>query len=455
VIKNILNYTKNLICFAVSSLLLLSISYATFDLNVPTEIKYNADYTANSIGNYSKSTIGSTIRNYTSNPTDPSYSSDFNTMISYLSSIGLSNYYICSNGSQYGYCFFDSTSDLGFYLYDSENSDYYMVAVSPSSSSTAYFQMLGSSNLYNISNNTNNYSYHIATKNSNYVSYMNDNYPIKSVNSVNGNYVWEGAYYRTVGPSYIPTNEEIAEKVQAFYDSDLFQNQSDFKDYFVLYNYNNEVFSFIGHNLTGTITDTNGTHDNMSLLGQVIYSADYPTNNIGQTYWTFRLETDWASIVNFFNGNKYYLYATTLDSETITYTGMGSISDLVQLKFDPTYSTIVYSTKDYMVTVFDNPSPPDPDYGTRDIISGDLYTYDENIDPTTSDYNPITNYVLPDSVDTLISNADIPGLLQIWVTPDFSNMGWIFLAISSFWGYFGGFVLLTAIMFFIMWLLRG
>lgn len=453
-IKNILNYTKNLICFAVSSLLLLSISYADLVVNQ----------------NYS-------IRTYAP-ISDPGYQTYYDALVSYKNNPSSSNTIVQTT-------IIDSQINQGNHVvfYKDVNGDYNVVYDYDYNSDTGNIVVLddGVNKCIGViftpvpGSNTRKGSLYTSKQDNCYVV-MNgpagalayyDAFPLDTLifttNQLplltkNGNNAtWDGSYYSITPPtpSYIPTNEEIAEKVQAFYDSDLFQNQNDFKDYFVLYNYNNETFSFIGHNLVGTITDSNGSHDNMSLLGQVIYSADYPTNTVGQDYWSFRFETDWSKIVNFFNGNKYYLFSTTLDSETIIYNGMGSISDLVQLKFDPTYSTIVYSTKDYMVTIFDNPSPPDPDFGTRDIMPGDLYTYDENIDPTTSEYNPITNYVLPNSVDTLISNADIPGLLQIWVTPDFSNMGWVFLAISSFWGYFGGFVLLTAVMFFIMWLLRG
>ena len=451
-IKNILNYIKILICFVVSSLLLLSSSYAFVPNQYYTMVNSGNPYVAYSSMNsnfnsdVSFMTLSNTIYGYYEGNTVTQ--EVFDSVIS--SAENTHNIYIWkvpgSNTIRWGACL--KSMDLAHYV----------------ASNNGYLNIITNSTTYNYYDCF--FTYVRSWSNTANCYYKTSNIPngywqmdtisellYSSVSIYECTYVsggtcyGDGSYWYTVTPpappepSYIPTNEEIADKVQEFYDSDFFQNQSDFKDFFVLYNYNNQTFSFIGHNLGDNI-------------GQVIYRSNFPQNTTGVDYWSFYLVNATTHIWNWFN-NYYWLYTTTLDSETITYTGKGAVTDLLDLKFNPTYSTIVYSTTDYPCVIYGWDDTNNEITEESETISGDSYTYDENINPTTSEYNPITNYVLPNSIDTLISNADIPGLLQIWVTPDFSNMDWIFLSISAFWGYFGGFVLLTAIMFFIMWLLRG
>lgn len=472
-LKNILNYTKVLICFAIFTLLLLSISYAidfsegTYTL--PSSGSLNLVDTTDSLAGYTAGQIAQAWYNLYYNidtstgEINQTYLSTFTTMCQSIdnagydiislwsysptgSGAGKNGYFIIFTENKFNFTLQykqDSTSNL-HRLYMSpltnniSSSDYNVVTTNDTSKYRKLNIIPTSSDI----KRTSYYTYDNDTGVFNYIIYCSTNI-LNSTSDSNNLSSWNGTYYYSISPptpSYIPTNAEIAEKVQAFYDSDFFQNQSDFKDYFVLYNYNNETFSFIGHNLSNDI-------------GQVIYRSNYPSNTTGVDYWSFWLRDLSTHIWNWFN-NYYWLYTTTLDSETITYTGKGSVTDLLDLKFNPTYSTIVYSTIDYPCVIYGW----DDDEGItveQETIAGDFYTYDENIDPTTSEYNPITNYVLPNSIDTLLSNADTTSLFNLFVVPDFSNMEWILLVVGVFWSYFGGFVLLTCVLLFIYWVLRG
>lgn len=453
-IKNILNYTKNLICFAVSSLLLLSTSFGIDNNTTYNFSTYqpNAMSNANSLyyAGYSLHDIAHNIYDYYKNGANEL---TYLTMIDALESANLNIVIFNVNGANnpiYEAYILDNTLDL-VYLCDSNDSKMYFGGITTDSTTLTSSKNVTFTALNNL---TGNVTYQNRSLDSNKLVSMKLNisyiyelcYSSTSIYELNGVWTscsWNGDYYYQATPpepSYIPTNEEIADKVQEFYNSDFFQNQSDFKDFFVVYNYNTGLFQFIGHNLGISI-------------GQEIYPANYPTNTTGFDYWNFYIRSLGSIIWNWFN-NYYWLYTTTLDSDTIVYNGKGTMTDLLELKFNPTYSTIIYSTTDYNCVVYSWDDEHGIDY-EQEIIPGDYYTYNENVNPTTSEYNPISSYINVNSIDTLVSNADTVSLFELFVVPDFSNMEWVLLAIGVFWGYFGGFVLLMCVLLFILWIIRG
>lgn len=452
--KNTLNYTKYLICFFLSALLLLSSSSAFTPNQQYSKISGSNSYVAYSTmsqysyGGVSFMTLSNTINDYISNNsvteevfknTIAPIEQDYNLFI-----------FSSPTGDNIRWGLAPKNFDLIHYT---QSNNYSYLGIIPNSSYTyhdCFFTYVRSWNntancYYKLSNNSNvywqaDYIDSIIYSTSSiydcvYVSY--------DICYGDGSYWYEVTPPTPPAPSYIPTNEEIADKVQEFYNSDFFQNQSDFKDFFVLYNYNNETFSFIGHNLD--------TH-----IGQHIESADYPLNTTGISFWRFYLTDVVTHVWNYFN-NYYWLYSTTLSSDTISYDGKGAVTDLLELKFDSNYSTIVYSTTDYPVEIIEWDSNNNESIITRETIPGDYYTYDENLDPTTSEYNPVTNFIKPSSIDTVISNANTEELINIWTEniPDFTELAWLFTCVGFLWGYFGSYILVFCLLLFILHIVRG
>lgn len=267
------------------------------------------------------------------------------------------------------------------------------------------------------------------------------------------NRMWDGtSYYYEYSESggedtpSLPSNAEIAQAVQAFYNSDYYKNNKDFKDFIVMYNYETQYFSFIGHNF--------GID-----LGQVIVPPNYEYDgySYNQDWWKFFLRNITSQVASNLWNRYYWLYSTNDFGENLTYTGKGRINDLLNLHW-ATSSIIVYSTTDYPVVKIetDENGVLTPVEGT---ILGDQYTYDENLDPTTNEYNPLENFVPTNPSQTILGDVDFDeinktfdenkGILNI------ENASWLFTANNQFVTYFIGFLSLLIVFLIISRILGG
>lgn len=263
---------------------------------------------------------------------------------------------------------------------------------------------------------------------------------------------WDGTYYQYIEntPDYpvtptFPTNAEIANAVQKFYNSDIYKNNKNFSDFFVVYYTHNRTFAFIGH----TIGDD---------LGQVIVPPGVREQGklYGEQWWHFFVDEN-AGAPPY--GTTFYLYTTEDFGETFQNDGTGTINGLVNIDFSKS-AVIVYSTTDYKVKTYVLDEETGDITYTDGVIEGDQYTYDEELNPTENYYNPLDNFVTVNPADTIVDGADfefIKGKFEefkdLFVFGD--DMQWLISANNKLSNYFIGFIVMCAWFFAIGRILKG
>lgn len=443
--------------------LLISVSYAEFSTTPlsgsVTSFSDVGTKSDNSFGDYKYSQIKSIVYNRYFHE-DSSNIIIFDSMVSYLKDNGY-NIVVTSNEEQTEYYVYVCESNISigarkattkkyiYFTYIAEPIDNnYVVKIFADSSSTTYAEK----------------------ETAGRTIYLRDTYTgemlyssvdVKAIVNNNGP-TWSGTdYFYTTSqnnpdepdtPS-LPSNSEIAQAVQAFYNSDYYKNNKDFKEFFVLYNSKNGIYSFIGHNAVGEIANH---FEYGSTLSQIVYSDDYPSNPYGLSYWNFNLETLGSQISNFFN-NYYWLYSSYDNGESITYDGKGYVTDLVEVEFDSRYSTIVYSSTNYLCRVYDYENEEET---TNDAtIPGNQYTYDETLDPTTNEYNPIKDYIPTDPTQSILGDVDFDEINKVFEENkdilNIENASWLFTANNQLINYFIGFLSFLIVLIIISRLLGG
>lgn len=290
------------------------------------------------------------------------------------------------------------------------------------------------------------------------------------VKSLTSSYTWDesrGYYFEPtlvnpVGTYYapgtepdtpsLPSNAEIAQSVQLFYNTIYNQPNIAFDDFIVLYDVSTGLYSYIGH--------TRG-----NAIGQVIVEPNgyYNGYKFDKQWWQFFLDEqndswEWQNITKY---NNYYLYTSQGDIDTLEFVGKDKIDNLFTSGPWATSNTvIVYSTNDYPVKyiTFSDESPdPVVEEGT---IKGDQYTYDENLDITDNQYNPLDNFVSIDYPSTLVSRAEFDKFMETFdenkdflILPTDSN--WIIIACNSLFNHFSSFVIMCAVFIIVERIMRG
>lgn len=285
-------------------------------------------------------------------------------------------------------------------------------------------------------------------------------YSSKSIKLLSGStssVMWDGSSYYYEAPTtpeqpeapIMPTNSEIASVVQSFYDSDLYKNNTNFKDFMVVYSFVTGYYSIIG-------TDNH-------LLQEIYYDGAKPSNDdftYPETWWRFY--NYFGNAQNFFYGWDYWLYSTRKENDVflpLEYNGVGKINDLFNLKFT-NQSVIVYSSYEYEVYEF---RPPTEEGGenqvTNTTVPGNEFTYDENLDPTDSNYSPIQNYIPANPSQTILGNVDFDEINKTFEeNKDILNIegaNWLFTANNKLVGYFIGFLSLLIVFLIISRILGG
>lgn len=453
--------------------LLISVSYA----NIETEVPYypfgaslSSTAPSSPFADYTYEEIYDILYAYMKTPTDET-TNTFNNICSYIDKAGYCIEFIQWNYSSYGpffeaYIFKKGDGELGI-NYDS-SAHRVNVLFRPSAPTFDLCVVTYSSGgEYYIKPR----SYTDSEFNANYIFVQNFdlfyNTPvlsystasIKNMTYTNSRWYWDGTYFYEPSvpeepdtPS-LPSNVEIAQAVQSFYNSDYYKNNKDFKEFFVLYNSLKGIYSFIGHNSVGEIANH---FEYGSTLSQIIYSDDYPSNTYGLSYWKFNLETLGSQISNIFN-NYYWLYSSYDNGESITYDGKGYVTDLLEVEFDSRYSTIVYSSTNYLCRVYDYENEEETINDAT--ISGNQYTYDETLDPTTNEYNPIKDYVPTDPTQSILGDADFDEINKVFEENknvlDIGNASWLFTANNQLFNYFSGFISFLIVLIIISRLLGG
>lgn len=291
------------------------------------------------------------------------------------------------------------------------------------------------------------------SSNSNHFIVFN-NMSVKTVTYSSGYYVWDGISYFYKDSSSddsdiptFPTNAEIASAVQMFYDSDYYKNATDFDKFIVLYDNTTGLYSIIGHTIP-------------EFLQQVII----PPNHRYQGYiydvqwWKFEVNENSGAPAY---GTPYYLYVIDHKLETLQYRGKNTISSLVESgPWATANSIIVYSNYDYLVRTYVLDEETGDYVYTDGVIAGNQYTYDENLDVTNNNYNPLDNFVTVDYPSTLVGNADFESFLNMFnENKDFlvlpQNANWIILANTSLFSYFGSFIIMCTLFIIIERIMRG
>ena len=262
--------------------------------------------------------------------------------------------------------------------------------------------------------------------------------------------IWDGTsyYYESSlepdTPS-LPSNAEIAQAVQAFYNSDYYKNNKDFSDFIVVYNTTNGYFDFVGHTLG-------------NIFGQVIIPPNYRYQGkmYDEQWWKFFIDENQGALPY---GSSYYLYSTNDLGQNITYEGIGKITNLLDVDFG-SHSVIVYSTTDYPVRTYVLDETTGDYTYTDGIIEGDQYTYDETLDPTETGYNPLDNFLTVNPSETIIGNADFGDFTNVFEENKdlFSfteNMQWLITANNKLSNYFLGFIVLCALFITLGRVLKG
>lgn len=270
---------------------------------------------------------------------------------------------------------------------------------------------------------------------------------VKRLTPVNNNTVyWDGETYsykvETEEETPVPpSNAEIAQAVQAFYNSDYYKNNKDFKDFIVMYNYKTKYFDFIGHNYDEKIQ-------------QLIFPAGHKYN---QQWWKFSLDGLTTELLANITNKYYWLYSTNDFGENIKYEGKGSINDLLDLHFS-TSSIIVYSTTDYDVVYY---TFNENNELTSEMapMPGDQYTYDEKLDPTTNEYNPLKDFVPTDPSQSILGDVDFNEINKVFEENkdilNIKNASWLFTANNQLVNYFIGFLSFLIVLIIISRLLGG
>lgn len=255
---------------------------------------------------------------------------------------------------------------------------------------------------------------------------------------------WDGtSYYIELDDDTppLPSNSEIASAVQAFYNSDYYKNNTEFDDFFVLYNYDNQYFSFIGHNYEDKFQ-------------QLIFPAGHKYN---QQWWKFGLDGLITELSSYIFNKYYWLYSTNDFGENFSYDGKGLLSDLLNLNFS-TSSTIVYSTNEYDVVVYSY-NENNELTNEMDTMPGDQYTYDENLDPTTNEYNPLENFVPTNPSQSILGDVNFDEINKTFEeNKDILNIegaSWLFTANNQLINYFIGFLSLLIVFLIISRILGG
>lgn len=395
------------------------------------------------------------VNGYLNSSTQSDYIEWFNGFCDHIySTYNMNSFFIAKISSYYQIYFYNSsdidfavnvsspeelTSSTRLFLYVSTgNKLLYFDGNVPSSS--AYLYNFSSDFLWELTG-----SY--AKFNPNFMFLYNSS--IKSL-TLSSSWSWNGETYFYQSPSEpegptLPSNAQIAQAVQNFYNSDYYKNNKDFKDFIVLYNTETQYFDFICHTLGNT-------------LGQVILPPNYRYQ--GKLYdvqwWKFYIDENQGA---FPYGKSYYLYASNDFGVNITDIGTGKISELIDLDFS-NKSVIVYSTTDYPVRTYVlNEGSGDYTY-TDGIIEGDQYTYNENLNPTTNGYNPLENFVTVDPSQTIIDNADFEGFSNIFnehkdLFSFTESMHWLIVANNELSNYFLGFIVLCALFLTLSRILKG
>lgn len=459
---NILN--KIILSFVLPALcLLISVSYASefvagTEYFMPTNPTKSTTTLTKFSDDYTKSAGSTIIGNYISDSS--TYASDFKDLVnSTMAFNNFDRYVIFSydySGNAQNYCFFwnSTINDIacfGDILGFSEHSDF-----------IRYYRGSGSAELkHDII--TGSGPQRLASESYTNFTFFESNSSIKYCEKQGSTdyYVWDGVSYvyehSNSGSEEdipaMPTNSEIASVVQSFYNSDYYKNNKDFKEFFVLYNSLKGIYSFIGHNSVGEIANH---FEYGSTLSQIVYSDDYPSNIYGLSYWKFALETLGSQISNFFN-NYYWLYSSYDNGETITYDGKGYVTDLVEVEFDSRYSTIVYSSTNYLCRVYDYEN--EEETNEQATIPGNQYTHDETLDPTTNEYNPIKDYIPTDPTQSTLGDVDFDEINKVFEENkdilNIENASWLFSANNQLINYFIGFLSFLIVLIIISRLLGG
>lgn len=456
---NSLNKIKKIfMCTSLFTLcLLLNVSTAEIVADVKYSSATTSGYTTTSeLFGYTGLDIHKLMYRYIKYPSD--YANDFNTLITSASSNGY-NYFIFNSDSitsKY-YAFIPKGMDVAFYQYDSSGTRFNL-CVESSSELPVYFGTFNITNSVPSSNGLKQYPF----SDLEHGLYIDSNYYITNTTStpfltntnvklLNASLIWDGETYLYKAPvdnpdsPTMPTNAEIAQAVQAFYNSDFYKNNKEFSDFLVLYNTNNGYFDFVGHTLG-------------NILGQVIIPPNYRFEGkmYSSQWWEFFIDENSGPSPY---GTSYYLYSSNDLGENIIYNGIGKISELLDLSFG-TNSVIVYSTTDYPVRTYVlDESTGDYTY-TEGVIEGDQYTYDENLDPTENGYNPLDNFVTVDPSQTIVNNADFSNISDAFeqFKDLFSfneNMQWLVIANNKLSNYFLGFLVMCCLFITLGRILRG
>lgn len=408
------------------------------------------------IGDLAISPVYSAIYNKRLYPDDEEIDSIFNQKIeSVYNEIGVNSYIIFSyinsnNEEKIKTCFFnDSTVNLGISI---NNSGQKRICIEIPEN--GFMQTIDkdlvpgheySSTIYTVENGYYYYKTHFYD-----LTYLETSPNLRIYNLAtdsSDNVYWDGTYYgQDPSEPIMPTNSEIAQTVQAFYNSDYYKNNKDFKDFIVMYNYKNQYFSFIGHNFG-------------SDLGQVIVPSDYKYEGYSykQDWWKFFLRNISSEISSKLWNKYYWLYSTNNFGTTITSNGKGSISDLVDLHFT-TSSIIVYSTTDYPVINIetDENGVLNPVEGT---IPGNQYTYEETLDPTINEYNPLEDFITVDPSQSILGDVDFDEINKVFEENknilNIENASWLFTANNQLISYFLGFISFLIVLLIISRLLGG
>lgn len=443
--------------------LFINVSYAEFGATpvlagstIDRKTAYSDDYfTCNNENiSYNMAGIYYIIANYYDNPSNETYKVAYDGLIDYFRNTLNSEIIISTWSNGYRFYFFDkdSTMSVGFSLGYNQSDPGLIFDTFSGTATLKSVDRLGGVRYSEVSvpyTSSNAYWWDVCK------SLLYSTVSIKNVSYTNNvGYTWDGSsYYYEVSEEpeeekpVPPSNSEIAQAVQNFYNSDYYKNNKDFKDFIVMYNYKTKYFDFIGHNFENK-------------LGQQIIDAGVsigsPPVSYNERWWHYYI-VGFSEFTSTLFNKYYWLYSTNDFGENIKYEGKGSINDLLDLHFS-TSSIIVYSTTNYPVnTVFKNEN--DEIESSADMIQGDQYTYDENLDPTTNEYDPLTNFIPTDPSQSILGDVDFDEINKVFEENkdilNIENASWLFTANNQLVNYFIGFLSFLIVLIIISRLLGG
>lgn len=395
-------------------------------------------------GNYSLTDIKTLVTNYNSGGyEDSSFADDYNVMLDTLKANGYYFFNYCDNYSSF---ILGTWSDTGVKIQTNGTYKglYFYFDID------AWYIYPAGSRFYNKTSTSAGY-FLIQLQVYDDNEHVQLNCPCKVLDRTTG--LWTSEYLISYPPNTdesdtpsLPSNAEIAQTVQAFYNSDYYKNNKDFKDFIVLLNTKTNAISFIGHNFS-------------EYLSQQIVPANYEFDGekYSQDWWRFYLRSITDQIKATLFERYYWLYSTIDLGETITYDGKGYMNDLLNLRFT-TQSVIIYSTADYYVQTFekDDEGVYWPETGT---IPGDQYTYDETLDPTENQYNPFDTFVPTNPSQNILGNVDFNEINKTFEENknilNIENASWLFTANNKLVSYFVGFLSFLIVLIIISRLLGG